>query len=112
MNFTIIFIIIITTLIIFKVRDISQRNDLNIKEEKRLLITGGLFILFFITNITLPYPQSLYWFIFLGIVIIASVLSFNVIKKELKRFKLLKTKDVLLNLCFYSLFFIVMHLYI
>ncbi|MEN8885203.1 MAG: hypothetical protein ABF246_02320 [Winogradskyella sp.] len=112
MNLTLIFITAISVLIVFKLRDISLRNKLSLNEEKRLVIAGGLFILFFVTNITLPYPQSLYWFIFTGIALVSFVLSFGILKKEIKRLKTLKTKDVIINVAVYSLFFVVIHLYI
>ncbi|WP_296383905.1 hypothetical protein [Winogradskyella sp.] len=112
MTFTIVFIVIISSLIFFKLRDVSLRNNLNVKDEKRLLIAGGLVVLFLITNMTLPYPQSLYWFIFLGVILIGSVICSDIIKKELIRFKNLKTKDMVVNILFYSLFITVIHLYI
>jgi len=83
-----------------------------VKDEKRLLVAGGLVILFLITNITLPYPQSLYWFLFLGIILISFVLCRGIIKKESLRFKSLNTKDMTVNVAFYGLFIIVTHLYI
>ncbi len=112
MTFTIVFLVIISSLIFSKLKDISLRNNLNVKDEKRLLIAGGLVILFVITNLTLPYPQSLYWFIFLGVMLVSSVLCFDIIKKEAVRFKSLKTKDRIINTLFYSLFIVAMHLYI
>jgi hypothetical protein len=112
MTFTIIFLVIISSLIFLKLRDVSLRNNLNIKSEKRLLISGGLIILFLITNATLPYPQSLYWFLSLGIALIVGILCFGILKREFIRFKNLKTKDRLVNLLFYSLFIVVTHLYI
>ncbi len=112
MTFTIIFLVIISTLIFSKLRDISLRNNLNDKSEKRLIITGGLIVLFLVTNITLPYPQSLYWFLFLGVVLVSAVICSDIIKKELVRFKNLKTKDMIVNVVFYSLFIVVTHLYI
>ena len=112
MIFSIIFIAIISSLILAKLRDVSVRNNLNLKSEKRLLVAGGLLILFLITNITLPYPQSLYWFLLLGVILIGSVLCLDILKKEIVRFKNLKTKDMLVNVLFYSLFIIVTNLYI
>jgi hypothetical protein len=112
MTFTIIFLVIISSLIFSKLKDVSLRNNLNGTDEKRLLIAGGLVILFLITNVTLPYPQSLYWFLFLGVILVGSVLCSHIIKKELIRFKNLDAKDRILNVVFYSLFVVVTHLYI
>lgn len=112
MTFTIVFLTAIVALIVSKTRTIILRNNLDSKNEKRVLITGSLIVLFLITNATLPYPQSLYWFIALGVVSTSSILSFNVIKREFKRFMALETKDRVVNILFYSLLIIVTNLYI
>ena len=112
MSFTVVFLVIISSLIFLKLRDISVRNNLTVNSEKRLLISGSLVILFLITNATLPYPQSLYWFIFLGVMLIGSILCLDILKREALRFKNLKTKDLIMNVLFYSLFIIVTHIYI
>ena len=106
MTFTIVFLTVIIALIVSKTRAIVLRNNLDDLSEKRLLITGGLLILFLITNVTLPYPESLYWFIGLGIVFTGIILSFNVLKKEYKRFLSLSTKSKIVNVLFYSLLII------
>lgn len=112
MTFTIVFLTAIVALIVSKTRSIILRNNLDSKNEKRVLITGSLIVLFLITNATLPYPQSLYWFIALGVVSTSSILSFTVIKREFKRFMALETKDRVVNILFYSLLIIVTNLYI
>jgi hypothetical protein len=112
MSFTIVFLIIISSLIFLKLRDVSLRNNLTANSEKRLLISGSLVILFFITNATLPYPQSLYWFIFVGVMLIGFALCLHILKKETIRFKNLKTKDMIMNVLFYSLFIIITQIYI
>ncbi len=112
MSFTVVFLVIISSLIFLKLRDISVRNNLTVNSEKRLLISGSLVILFLITNATLPYPQSLYWFIFIGVMLIGSILCLDILKREALRFKNLKTKDLIMNVLFYSLFIIVTHIYI
>ncbi len=112
MSFTVVFLVIISSLIFLKLRDISLRNNLTVNSEKRLLISGSLVILFLITNATLPYPQSLYWFIFIGVMLIGSILCLDILKREALRFKNLKTKDLIMNVLFYSLFIILTHIYI
>ncbi len=112
MIYTIIFISIIIGLIFIKMGDISKRNNLQTKDEKKLVTAGALLILFLITNVTLPYPQSLYWFIFSGVILVGSLLCVNIIKIEAKKFRKLKFRDQLLNVLFYSLFFTVIHIYI
>lgn len=103
MTFTVIFLTIITALILIKIKTLSIRHKLNANSEQRLLISGILLILFLITNATLPYPESLYWFIVLGVLAVTSILSFEVVKKEFTRFKLLSLKERVINITFYSL---------
>ena len=112
MTFTIVFLTAIISLILSKTRAIVLRNNLDAKNEKRVLITGVLLIIFLITNVTLPYPQSLYWFIGLGVVSIGVILSFNVLKREVKRFLSLNTKDKIVNVLFYSLLIVVTNIYL
>ncbi|MEO1031274.1 MAG: hypothetical protein AAFX55_07700 [Bacteroidota bacterium] len=89
-----------------------MRNNLNPSNEKRVLIAGVLLVIFLITNATLPYPESLYWFIGLGVVFVSTVLTFNVLKKEMKRFLSLDAKDKIVNVLFYSLLIIVTNIYL
>ena len=112
MALTFIFLVLISSLIFLKLRDVSRRNNLNVKSENRLLFSGGLVSLFVITNATLPYPQSLYWFLFLGVLLLGVVLCLNTVKKEVLRFKSLRTKDRVMNVLFYSLFIVLIHIYI
>ncbi len=112
MTYTIVFLIIITALIIIKLKAISLRNNLNSSSENRLLIPASLIIIFLATNLTLPYPQSLYWFIALGIIAVGIILSFDVVKKEYRRFTALKKRERIINVLFYGLLFVVTNLYI
>lgn len=112
MTFTTVFLATIIALIIAKTRDIVLRNNLDAKKEKRLFIASILLILFLVTNATLPYPESLYWFIGLGIVSAVSILSYSVLKKEIKRFMALKTKEKVQNILFYSLLVVITNIYL
>lgn len=112
MTFTIVFLSLVIALIIGKIRAVVLRNNLDAKNEKRVLITGVLLILFLITNVTLPYPQSLYWFIGLGVIFSGLILSFNTLKKEISRFSNLNAKDKIINVLFYSLLIFVTHIYL
>lgn len=103
---------ILSTFILNKTRSISIRNNLNAKSEKRLVISSVLIIIFLITNLTLPYPKSLYWFIGLGVIFTVSVLSFDILGSEYKRFKTLEFKDKVVNFLFYSLLFAVTNIYL
>ncbi len=112
MTFSIVFCILISTIIISKVRDIIRRNALDIRNQRGLLITSGLAILFLITNLTMPYPQSLYWFIMLGIIFTGSILSFKIMKKEYGRLRHMQPKAICVNVLFYTLLFVVTSIYI
>lgn len=112
MTFEIIFLSVIIALIISKTRAVVLRNNLDTKSENRILISGVLLALFVITNATLPYPQSLYWFIALGVVSTTFILSFKTLKRELKRFISLDSKKKVVNVLFYSLLIVVTHIYL
>ena len=112
MIFTIIFLTAIIALIVSKTKAVVLRNKLNPSSEKRVLIAGFLVILFLITNVTLPYPESLYWFIGLSVVFVSVILTFSVLKKEMKRFLALTTKDKIVNTLFYSLLVVITTIYI
>ncbi|WP_426431708.1 hypothetical protein ACPX19_04325 [Winogradskyella sp. HB-48] len=112
MTFTTVFLAAIIALIIRKTRDIVLRNNLDSKKEKHFVIASTLLILFLVTNATLPYPESLYWFIGMGIVSAISILSYSVIKKEFKRFIALNTKEKVQNILFYSLLVVVTNIYL
>lgn len=112
MTFEIVFLSLIIALIISKTRAIVLRNNLDTKNEKRVLISGVLLALFFITNATLPYPQSLYWFIALGVTFTSFILSYNILRKEVHRFMELTAKSKVINVLFYSLLLVVTHIYL
>ncbi|MFC0603273.1 hypothetical protein [Winogradskyella pulchriflava] len=112
MTFTIVFLTLIIALIVSKTKTIVLRNNLDAKNEKRVLITGVLLVIFLITNATLPYPQSLYWFIGLGVLFTGAILSYKVLKVEFKRFLSLNAKDKIVNVMFYSLLIVVTNIYL
>ena len=112
MTFTTLFITAISSLLFIKLRTISLRNNLNPMEDKRLIISASLIILFLITKVTLPYPDSLYWFIVLGVFLTSFAICYDIVKLELARFKALKVENKILNVLFYSLFIVVTHLFI
>jgi 4-hydroxybenzoate polyprenyltransferase len=89
---------------------VARRHNLTGNGEKRLLISGGLVVLFLITNATLPYPQSLYWFIFLSVLLTSVVLCRDILKIETSRFKNLKVKDRIMNIVFCGHFIIITHI--
>ena len=102
MNFTLIVCLSLIVFAAYKVKEVVDRNNLKEKGQKHLIISSILLVLFFITNLTLPYPESLYWFLLIGTVIAISILSSDVIKSEYQRFKSLDKKKRILNLLFYS----------
>lgn len=112
MTFTFVFLSLIITLIAVKTRTVILRNHLNASHEKRVLIASTLLVLFLVTNATLPYPESLYWFLGLGVIITSIALSYKVIKREFKRFMALSFKRKTINTLFYSLLIVVANIYL
>lgn len=112
MVFSIVFLAVIITLLFSKLKDISLRNKLNTQEDKRLIIAGMLIVLFLTSSILLPYPESIYWFAFIGVILTGFILCFDILKAEMRRFEKLNVKDKLTNILFYSLMVIVIHIYI
>lgn len=94
----------------YKAQAIVKRNNLNAKQQRNVLISAVLVTLFLITSITLPYPESLYWFLFIGTISTTLILSNNVVKKECNRFKNLPRKDLVLNVLFYCSLIILFNL--
>jgi len=108
----IIFISVIVAFITIKLKDISIRQKLNESKERRLLLSGGLIMLFLLSSAVLPFPQSLYWFIVLGLFFTVVLISFDIIKLEWKRQLLLPVKDRVINVLFYSLLFTFINIYL
>jgi hypothetical protein len=112
MTYDIIFIALIVAFLTVKLKDISLRHQLNESKERRLLLSGGLVILFLMASLLIPFPQSLYWFIVLGIVFTVVLVAFDIIKLEWQRLLRLKPKDRVINILFYSLLAVVVNLFI
>lgn len=112
MLFKVIFISALIALLLVKIKDISLRQNLNTFKERRLLLSGGLLILFLITSLLFPYPDSIYWFIVSAVLLVASSVSFDIMKIEIKRLNTLRKKDRILNVLFYSLIIVTTALYL
>jgi len=112
MIFTLVFLTAIVALIVSKAKTIVLRNNLDTKSQERFLSTTILLVLFIVTNATLPYPQSLYWFFGLGVVFTSVFFSHKVLKTEFKRFLSLNLKDKIVDITFYSLVIIVTNIYL
>lgn len=112
MVYKVIFISALIALLLVKIKDISLRQNLNSFRERRLLISGGLLILFLITALLFPYPASLYWFIVSAVLFVASSISFDIMKVELKRLNTLTIKDQIQNVLFYLLIIITTTIYL
>jgi len=108
----IIFISIIVAFITIKLKDISVRQQLNQNKERRLILSGGLVVLFLLSSLTFPFPQSLYWFIVLGILFLVVLISSDIVKLEWRRQLSLPFKERIINLSFYSLLFVFINIYI
>ena len=103
MVYNLIFISTIVAFITIKLKDISLRQNLNNDKERRLLLSGGLVILFLMSSAVLPFPESLYWFLVLGILFTICLISFDIVKMEWRRFLKLEKKKRVINVLFYSL---------
>ena len=103
MIYNLIFISTIVAFITIKLKDISLRQNLNDDKERRLLLSGGLVILFLMSSAVLPFPESLYWFFVLGILFTICLISFDIVKMEWRRFLKLEKKKRVINVLFYSL---------
>ena len=103
MVYNLIFISTIVAFITIKLKDISLRQNLNDDKERRLLLSGGLVILFLMSSAVLPFPESLYWFFVLGILFTICLISFDIVKMEWRRFLKLEKKKQVINVLFYSL---------
>jgi len=112
MNLTLLFLIFVSLLILFKTKEVIRRNNLSEKKEKLLLTIISLIVILMVTNITLPYPQSLYWFLSIGLITSISIFFSSVIKHEYKRFSNLTLKDRILDGLFYCLLIITFNIYI
>ncbi|WP_115460920.1 hypothetical protein [Winogradskyella aurantiaca] len=108
----IVFISVIVAFITIKLKDISLRQKLNQNKERRLLLSGGLVVLFLLSSVTFPFPQSLYWFIVLGILFLVVLISSDIIKLEWKRQLALPFNKRVINVLFYSLLFVFINIYI
>ena len=112
MIYELIFTSTIVMLITIKLKDISLRHKLSASKERRLLLSGGLVILFLLSSVFLPFPESLYWFIVLGLSFTVILISLDIIKLELKRQRTLPIQERVTNLLFYSLFIVFVTIWI
>jgi len=112
MIYDVVFVTLIVAFITVKLKDISLRHQLNDSKERRLLLSGGLVILFLLSWLVFPFPESLYWFIVLGITFTIVLVAFDIIQLEWQRLLRLKVKDRIINVLFYSLLAIVVNLFI
>ena len=112
MSFTTLFLIFISTFILFKTTIIAKRNELNEKKEKGIFIIASLIIALIITGVILPYPQWLYWSVFSVLTTIGIVFLSDVVKQEYYRFAKMSFKDQIQNILFYNLLIVVTTIYL
>lgn len=112
MIYELIFISTIVALISIKLKDISLRHKLSSNKERRLLLSGGLVILFLLSTVFFPFPESLYWFIVLGLSFAVILMSLDIIKLELMRQRTLPVQKRVTNLLFYTLFIVFVNIWI
>nr|WP_321246520.1 hypothetical protein [uncultured Psychroserpens sp.] len=103
MSITLIIGISLISLLIYKVIDCVKRNNLNKLERKKFTISSLLILAYLSTGYFLNYPDSLYWFILLAVIILSFSLSSKLVREEFKRYLTLSSKDKVINALYYSL---------
>ena len=103
MSTTLIIGLSLISLLIYKVIDCVKRNNLNKLERTKFTISSLLILAYLSTGYFLNYPDSLYWFILLAVIILSFSLSSKLVREEFKRYLTLSTKDKVINALYYSL---------
>lgn len=97
--------VFLISLLIYKVYDCVSRNNLNQLEQIKVTVSSLLILVYIGTGYFLNYPDSLYWFIFLALLILSFSLSSKLIREEFKRYLTLSKRERFINICHYSLVF-------
>jgi Na+/proline symporter len=95
--------VFLISLLIYKVYDCVSRNNLNQLEQIKVTVSSLLILVYISTGYFLNYPDSLYWFIFLAVIILSFSLSSKLVRAEFKRHLTLTNKDKVINIFYYSL---------
>ncbi|MFT4781727.1 MAG: hypothetical protein ACJAZK_002636 [Psychroserpens sp.] len=103
MNIILIIGFFLVSLLIFKVIDCVKRNNLNKLEKIKFTISSLLIVAYVSTGYFLNYPDSLYWFIFLVVIILSFSLSSKLVREEFKRYLTLSNNNKVINVFYYSL---------
>ena len=103
MSITLIIGISLVSLLVYKVFECVKRNNLSKLERTKFTISSLLILAYISTGYFLNYPDSLYWFIFLAVIILSFSLSSKLVREEFKRYLALSSKDKFINTFYYSL---------
>ena len=103
MSTTLIIGISLVSILLYKVFECVNRNKLNKLDKIKFAISTLLIVAYIATGYLLNYPDSLYWFIFLAVIIISFSLSSKLVREEFKRYLALNNKDKFINVLYYSL---------
>ncbi|MFT5847130.1 MAG: prepilin signal peptidase PulO-like enzyme (type II secretory pathway) [Psychroserpens sp.] len=103
MSITVILGISLISLLVYKVYDCVTRNNLNKLDRIKFTISLLLILTYIATGYFLNYPDSLYWFIFLAILIVSFSLSSKLVREEFSRYLTLSKRDKIINISYYSL---------
>ncbi len=106
MSTTLIIGISLISLLLYKVLECVKRNNLTKLGKIKFSISSLLIIAYIATGYFLNYPDSLYWFIFLAVIILAFSLSSQLVRQEFKRYLALSNKDKIINTLYYTLTFV------
>ncbi len=106
MSTTLIIGITLISLLLYKVFECVKRNKLNKLDKIKFAISSLLITSYIATGYFLNYPDSLYWFIFLAVIILSFSLSSKLVREEFKRYLALNNKEKCINILYYSLILI------
>ncbi len=106
MSTTLIIGFSLATLLIYKILECVRRNNLSKMGKIKFSISALLIISYIATSYFLNYPDSLYWFIFLAVIILSFSVSSKLVRNEFNRYLALNNKDKVINACYYSLILI------
>ncbi len=103
MDFPQILGFVCAAILIYKFAVCMNRNPLSQLDKIKFGFSAGLIVAFIVITKILPFPESLYWFVFITILALSVLLSLKVVRLELKRFWTLSRKDRVINILYYPL---------
>ncbi|WP_040280593.1 hypothetical protein [Psychroserpens damuponensis] len=103
MSTTLIIGFSLVSLLLYKLFECVKRNNLTKLDKIKFSVSSLLIAAYISTGYFLNYPDSLYWFIFLAVIILSFSLSSKLVREEFKRYLALSNKDKVINAIYYTL---------